>query len=122
MYYSGHFRGELKVNDSVLQTGEGAEDIFLVKTNSSGKAVYSKSFGSKNPDYAIRDGLNFFDNNLYFGAQITDAVAFQSFSVQPYSNTIVNMQTGCIMKLDTSGNVKWVNKQKFTLLMISFML
>jgi len=110
MYYSGQFKGELKVNDQVLKTGAGAEDIFFVKTDATGKTIYSKSFGSKSPDYAIRDGLSFFDNNLYLGTQITDAVTFQSFSVQPYSNTIENMQTGCIVKLDTSGNVKWVNK------------
>lgn len=110
MYYSGQFKGELKVNDQVVKTGAGAEDIFFVKTDAAGKTIYSKSFGSKSPDYAIRDGLSFFDNNLYLGTQITDAVTFQSFSVQPYSNTIENMQTGCIVKLDTSGNVKWVNK------------
>lgn len=115
MYYSGEFKGELKVNDQILKTGEGAEDIFFVKTNAAGKALYSKSFGSKSPDYAIRDGLSFFDNNLYLGAQITDAVAFQSISVQPYSNTIVNMQTGCIVKLDTAGNVKWVNKTSLSI-------
>lgn len=47
MYYSGHYKGELTVNNEVLQTGEGAEDIFFVKTNPAGKAIYSKSFGSK---------------------------------------------------------------------------
>jgi len=110
IYYSGIFKGELKVNDRVLQTGAGLEDIFVVKTNVAGNVIYSKTFGSKNSDFAVVDGISYSNNNIYLGTRLTDEIAFQSYTVSPYAGRPNNASTSAIVNLDTSGNVKWVSK------------
>lgn len=110
MYYSGHYKGELKVNGEILQTGEGLEDIFLVKKDAAGKTIFSKSFGSKNADLTLSNALSYSNNNLYLGIQIGVAVTFQSINVTPSSGSEGNRSSNCIVNFDTAGNVKWVSK------------
>jgi hypothetical protein len=114
MYYAGNYKGELKIEELVLQNGAGLEDIFLIKKDAFGQTVFSKSFGSAHSELSVRDGLAYYDGNLYMIAHITDAVNFQSFAVTPYPGT-VNAPLSCIVNFDTAGNVKWVNKTSLIL-------
>ncbi|MEO7393659.1 MAG: hypothetical protein ABIU11_01890, partial [Chitinophagaceae bacterium] len=53
----GSFKGELKVNNNVLRTGERLEDIFLLKQNASGETIFSPLFGSAGSDMPIPMGF-----------------------------------------------------------------
>lgn len=116
MYYSGTFKGQLKAGGQILENGQGLQDIFLVKTNASGKVLYAKTFGSENDDSAPSDGLCYANNNLYLITSIIEDISFQSIAISPYQIASSNITTSCVINADTAGNVKWVNK---TNLMVS---
>jgi hypothetical protein len=116
IYYSGTFKGELKIKNQVVKNGSGLEDIFLVKTNTSGEIIYTKTFGGGNSELVTTDGLAFSKNNLYLAVRLTDDVSIQSTPVTVYPHIkAVNGQTNAIIKLDTSGNVKWISKTSLSI-------
>src|SRR4051794_17184597 len=70
MYFTGIFKGQLKVNGQVLSSGSGQEDIFWVKTNASGQVTKHYTYGSSFSDATVMDGLAMGANNqMYFIAK-----------------------------------------------------
>lgn len=120
MYYSGTFTGQLTINNQVLGNGKGVEDIFFVKTDVKGKVIYSKTFGSKSTDGTMPDGLCQANNNLYMITTSADSIDFGSHAVSPYAINPNNSNVNCIVNLDTSGKIKWVNRTTLTLIKVLY--
>jgi hypothetical protein len=116
-YYAGTFKGELKINNAVVATGKGLEDMFLVKTDANGKLTYCKTFGSANTEIVTINTLSYSNNlSLTFAGRILDKVAFGSVPAEPY-RTLDGAYAfaNCIVHTDTAGNVKWVKRTTLTI-------
>jgi hypothetical protein len=111
LYYTGTFRGELKVNGQVLETGRGLDDIFWVKTDASGKVLRYKTFGSTGADFTLQDNLVMNANGtLTFFARVNEPVSFGSFTLSPYQLSRGLMPATCLVTTDTSGQVLWAHR------------
>jgi hypothetical protein len=115
MYYSGVFKGELKVNGKVLATGLGLEDIFWVKTNSAGAVVHAITYGSPNVDLTIADNLVTSANQLFFIARSADTVHFGNHVAIPYQTGVGAAYSNYIVSTDTAGSVKWITRTNASL-------
>src|SRR5215212_5819459 len=56
-YYVGTFKGELTINGNVITSGNGQEDVFWAKINSSGQPINYKTYGSEGSEQSFKDGL-----------------------------------------------------------------
>jgi len=81
----------------------GSNDIWLIKTNSSGAVVWDKNFGGSGVDVVQYPGMiNFFNNgDLIIGSNSTSGVSG--------NKTVGNLGSYdfWLMRLDTAGNMKW---------------
>ncbi len=109
VYYAGIFRSSLTVNNQLLFTGNGGDDLFLIKTNSSGAIRWAKKYGSEGNELMPNGNLLKYNNgNLYFSNYITYPTDIGGIQVQPYG---FDKPASCLSKVDTAnGNVLWVKK------------
>lgn len=111
-YYVGTFKGELTINGNVITSGNGQEDVFWTKINSSGQLVNYKTYGSEGSEQSFNDGLVIGDSScMLFALRISQQVSIGSFSISPYiSSSEVASVTACLVYADSSGSVKWVKR------------
>lgn len=118
-YYMGVFKGQLKVNNQVLSTGQGQEDLFWVKTNAAGALVHHATFGSAISDAFLTDGMVMgAGEQLYFFAKTGASLSFGPYTVDPYGTASAPLPTAAIVRLDTAGTVRWVRKTNLNLIRI----
>ena len=108
-YYTGIFRGQLKVNNQVLATGNGLEDIFWVKTNANGQVQRVKTFGSGNSENAYLNSLAMGNSNMLFGFNAMETVQLGAVSFIPYTYTSSAFGSALVC-VDTAGSVQWVRR------------
>jgi len=82
----------------------GDSDIFIVKYDSTGNILWSRSFGGTNIDWVV--DMFFDQNNVMYitGFFMSHSITFDSFSLIN-SNQSGNTREGFIAKIDVDGNV-----------------
>ena len=118
-YYTGHFRGQLKVNNQVLTTGNGLEDIFWVKTDSNGNVTKFKTYGSANTENSYVNSLAMGTSNMLFGFSSFETLQLDNLTFVPYTYTNSSFASGLVCA-DTTGTVLWVRKTNLQNFRISF--
>lgn len=109
-YYTGHFKGELRINNQTLAAGQGGFDIFLVKTNNTGNIIWYKTFGGLMNEFVATGGRSFYYQNgaLYLYYNSSDTARIGTFTLNPYPNAF---NTPVICKINAgSGDVVWAHK------------
>ncbi|HKR04851.1 MAG TPA: SBBP repeat-containing protein [Bacteroidia bacterium] len=111
VYVSGSFEGVSLSFDAVVITNvnPATEDIFVVKYDSDGNALWAKSGNGNNLDWATCVTTDPFGNVFIAGPFYSDTLVFDgTLLVNPFSSL------GCeeifIVKYDSSGNVAWVKE------------
>ena len=109
VYYFGVFRGELIRNNQTLLSGSGGDDLFLIKTDTSGNLVWARQYGSEGNEAIIRSDLLKFSNGaLYFSNLIAYTTQLGAFTIEPYGQ---DRPASCIARIDTAtGNVVWARR------------
>ncbi len=108
IYFAGVFRGALVVNNQTLVTGNGGDDIFLVKTNADGKVTWFKKFGGIGNDGMSISNMKYFKGALYLAGIITYPAGIGAVHIEPYGTDI---PATCITKIDTEeGTVIWAKR------------
>ena len=90
---AGVFHNELQINDTALFKALGKTDLFVIKSDNTGKNIWTKQLGSKGNDwvYSVKsDSIN----NVYIAGQ----------------TTVKGKGIGLITKLDINGNILWKYK------------
>ena len=112
IYLSGYFTDTATIDNDTL-IGAGSQDAYLIKLDKDGNVIWSKTWGGEGSDridemilvgseiYAV----GFFEDSINFGG--TDLIN----TVNPF---YTNSETSFLVKLDTSGNVIWAEKQQST--------
>lgn len=118
-YYTGMFRGELKINNQKLATGQGLEDIFWVKTNANGQVQRFKTFGSANSEFGSSRTLAVGNSKTVFSFNTYEAIQLGSVTVTPYQ-TANGSFAGVIVCTDTAGTVQWAHRTNLQNLRIFF--
>ncbi|MBP6977639.1 MAG: T9SS type A sorting domain-containing protein [Lentimicrobiaceae bacterium] len=102
-YAIGGYKSEIVILGQDTLVNEGETDVFIVRYDYNGEAVWAKTFGGEDIDFAEEMTA---DNSGF----IYVAGAFQSDSLYIGSQLLLN--NGAydifILKLDTDGNVVWV--------------
>ena len=109
IYYFGLFKGALVRNNQVLLTGNGGDDLFIAKLDTSGKLIWAKNFGGDGNE-SVNSIANFKYSNgaLYFSNFFSYATQIGSFLLSPYGT---DRPASSIVKIDTAnGNVLWAKK------------
>ena len=101
-YYTGVFRGELKVNNQTLATGNGLEDIFWIKTDANGQVQNFKTFGSANSENSYLNSMAIGSTNMLFGLNGFETFQLGSLSFAPYTYTTSSFGSALVC-MDTSG-------------------
>jgi hypothetical protein len=117
MYYTGQFKGQLTINGQALANGSGQEDIFWVKTAPGGQVLKHATYGSSNTDGTPIDGLVMGSNQqMYFLVKGFDGLSFDGLPLTGYTSTNGVGYSNGIVRMDTSGRVKWVKRTNLNLL------
>ena len=102
-YYTGNFKGELKINGQVLATGIGDLDIFLVKMDSAGNVVWHKTFGNELPQGGRE--IYYLNGSLYTTYFSTDTLRMGGNLLAPYPGAV---SFSALSKFSAStGDVMW---------------
>ncbi|MEY4861664.1 MAG: hypothetical protein RL059_1368, partial [Bacteroidota bacterium] len=102
-YYTGNFKGELKINGQILATGIGDLDIFLVKMDSAGNVVWHKTFGNELPQGGR--GIYYLNGSLYITCFSRDSLRMGGNLLAPYPGSD---SYNAVSKFSaTSGEVVW---------------
>ena len=105
VYYAGTFKGPLVINNQTVFNGNGGDDVFVVKTNSSGDLIWVKKYGEAGNESG--NYLLFHDGALYLSLRIGQTTTIQGNTINAYPAGSV---TTAILKLDTSGSILWARR------------
>jgi hypothetical protein len=106
IYYVGVFKGALTVNGDTLLYGMGGNDYFLVKESPSGDILWAKNYGSEREESSGVSVLTI-GSSVYMNFSISNPISIENFTINLLPNTT---STGCLLKLDSSGNTLWVKR------------
>ena len=102
VYISGSFSGTISLGNTSY-TAEGGSDILLMKYDSAGNIIWTRTWGGLNNDEGISVAVN--SDRLYLTGDFCGVVDFDVTTLQCVGNR--NVFT---MKLDTTGTVTWVKR------------
>ena len=106
LYYIGSFKGELKVNNQVIATGQGNTDFYVIKMNPAGTILWHKTYG--NQESQIGRAIHYLNGALYISYFSFDTLQFGSTLLTPYNT---NSGVNGLSKLNASnGNVMWTRR------------
>ena len=112
-YYIGVFRGQLTVNKQDITSGSGLEDIFWVKTNSTGQLLRYATFGSANTESTYTNSMALGNNNrMVFGISTYETLTLGTTTLTPYASASAGgsgFASGLVC-IDTAGAVLWSRK------------
>lgn len=102
LYVAGYYGMSLQIDNANKYTSAGGSDLFVVKYDTAGKVIWSKSFGGIDADVVNALSLDS-RGNIYVSGY------FKSANLAFGSNKLVNKGGYDIFlaKLDNNGNVKW---------------
>ncbi len=111
IYLTGQFNGtqDFDPNSGISNlVSNGSLDCFILKLDSSGNYVYSKSFGGAGDDigYCLNIGPN---GDIYLTGEFTNTVDFDPNSGVA-NLTFSGLVDGFLLKLTNTGTFQWVNK------------
>lgn len=102
VYVTGDFKGEMSVGDDTITSVGNYENMFLLKTDSSGTGLWVKGFGDEvlGKNVAIDDSGNVYVTGYFYGTADFDDITLTSIGL---SNTFV-------LRTDSSGTVEWAEQ------------
>lgn len=109
IYITGDFTGNASFG-TVNLTGKGTQDVFIMKMDTNGKAVWAKSVGGKRSvnGYAIAVDI---EKNVYVkGAYRGDTVDFDPGAGSSYMSTATNAIF--LLKLTDNGDYVWAKQME----------
>lgn len=103
---SGHFEGEVSLNDTLTIVSEGSKDILLMKMNpTSGDPVFYRQFGSPDQEF-IYEHTTDNQNNIYLTGDFRSLL-----DLDPGSGVFLANPNGLtdlyVVKLNPSGDFVW---------------
>jgi len=106
IYVAGTFESDTIIFGTTVLTNANAgyTDIFLVKYDAAGNALWAKSAGGSGNDYGSSISIDINGNILLTGYFRSTAI---SFGPAPLTNTNTSYADLYIVKYDASGNVIW---------------
>ena len=110
IYVSGWFNDTISFGSHTVTSK--AADVFLVKYDSNGNALWLKSGNCSN---SLTNSFNFevvtdSNNNVYLTGSLLDTVSFGPYKL----TTAGNFGSIFLVKYDSSGNVKWAKNSVVT--------
>jgi hypothetical protein len=100
MYVTGHFAGELKLNDTTTVTSGGGTDAFLIRYDSSAEFQWIRTLASNgNDDRLMEVAVN--GDRVFVTGKIGDE---GTFAGMPFDRKDGN---GIVAALDTAGTIQW---------------
>lgn len=91
---------------TMLGTGTGGYDLFIIKTNSNGDFVWAKSI--ENNSEIRSNSIAVSSTGIYITGSFVGGVDFDPSPNTTFINSISDKSDMFILKLDTSGNLNWV--------------
>lgn len=98
IYYAGNFKGDCIINNQSVFTGSGGNDVFLVKTDSSGTVIWAKKIGDVGNESIT--AMLFHKGVVYMTITLSQSSVLDGTAVTAYGN---NRLTTAIAKIDTAG-------------------
>lgn len=105
IYTTGYYNESITIGNITL-TGEGFEDIFLVKYNSQGDVIWAISFGGTSSDFANKIATDAIGNILITGSFRSENIIFGT-TILTNPNTGNGSDAFFITKINPDGNVLW---------------
>ncbi len=102
VYIAGDFLSPTIVIGSTILSNNGGPDMFIAKYDSNGNALWAKSAGRGNIDYASSLVCDGFGNIYAAGTFVSDSITFGSFTLFSKGEDDV-----FLVKYDNNGNVIW---------------
>jgi hypothetical protein len=97
---------------TLINSGSGTYDMFIVKYDASGNVLWARSFGGSDSDYGSSVAIDTLGNIYVGGSFRSDYITFDTITLMnagpPYSDFF-------LVKFDASGKVQWVNSSKNSL-------
>jgi hypothetical protein len=94
---------------TLINSGQGFFDMFIVKYDEYGNVIWAKSAGGNESDYGWAVAVDTAGNVYVGGSYRSDFISFDTITLTnsgpPYSDFF-------LLKYDANGNVKWVNTSK----------
>lgn len=105
-YYAGTFKGALILNNQTVFNGNGGDDVFIVKTNSTGDLIWAKKIGDSGNQTS--GNMTLHHGSLYLTMMIAQTSLIEGTTYTTYGAGIA---TSLIAKLNTSdGSFIWTRK------------
>lgn len=114
VYYGGNFKGALTINGDTLMLGKGNNDLFVVKTDSTGAPLWHLNIGS-DQDESSSIIMHYQNNGLYLMFSVSYPFTIGNTSV---NDITPGESTGILTKIDNNGNVLWVKKTNCSIVKI----
>jgi hypothetical protein len=109
VYLTGTFRSDSITFDTITLANHAVtkHDIFIVKYDSAGNALWANNFGGSQFDYLGGIAADINDNILLTGEFNSPSIAFDTIIL-----SLVGVQDLFITKFDPSGNVLWAKSAR----------
>lgn len=112
IYLSGYFTDQCIIESDTLNSA-GSQDIFVAKFAKDGALIWTRSWGGLGADIVSETYLD--GSDFYLVGEFEDSINFDGIDL---INTIplsyTNREASYLVKLDTTGNVIWAEKQEST--------
>ena len=109
-YFTGNFAGTVTFGSTTL-TATGTSDIYILKLSPSGTVLWAKKMNGSGADFGA--GIEITDDGaLYVTGSFMGTLTFGGFSVTSVTPSNVGV---VLSKLDSNGNVLWVESLGSTL-------
>jgi len=115
IYICGTFNGivdlDPKLNQQALRTSNGQSDCFIAKYDANGNYLWGGSWGDINGDSPTTIEIGY-DQQIYLAGNVVNNYYNGPIDFDPSADTFYlspNNHMGFIMKLDTTGKLKWAS-------------
>jgi hypothetical protein len=97
----GEFSGELSINNTIYNSRNSSNDIFIASYSNVGDLLWFKTIGSNLLD--IPSDMSIYNNEIYISLDFNDTIWFNQNS----HLISTGLMDAVILKLDNNGNIIW---------------